>query len=55
MLTSVGRAAWYGSVPVRWRWCTASSPTIHSWSIGSVLSMTKVIGRFAGTTIAAGW
>ncbi len=54
MLTSVGRAACTGSVPVRWRSWTAASPTIHSWSMGSVLSMTNVTGRPAGTAIAAG-
>ena len=39
IVTSVGRAPWTGSVPVRWRSWTAASPTIHSWSIGSVLRM----------------
>ena len=52
--TSVGRALWYGSVPVRWRSWRAASPTIHSWSIGSVFVITNVIGRPAGTRISAG-
>ena len=30
IVTSVGRDAWTGSVPVRWRSWTAASPTIHS-------------------------
>ena len=42
--TSVGRDPWTGSVPVRWRAWTAASPTIHSWSIGSSLRSTTVIG-----------
>ena len=35
--SSVGREGWSSSVPVRCFAWTASSPTIHSWSIGSLL------------------
>ncbi len=42
IVTSVGRDAWTGSVPVRCRSWTAASPTIHSWSIGSPLWSTNV-------------
>ena len=49
---SVGRALWYGSVPVRWRSWRAASPTIHSWSIGSVFVITNVTGLPTGTVIA---
>ena len=48
--TSVGREAWTGSVPVRWRSWVAASPTIHSWSIGSSLRSRIVSGTPAGTT-----
>ena len=40
-----------GSVPFRWRSWTPSSPTIHSWSIGSSLRRTIVIGTPAWTVI----
>ena len=53
-LTSVGRVSWFGSVPVRWRSWSAASPTIHSWSIGSVLVSTNVTGRPAGTSTTDG-
>ena len=49
IVTSVGREAWTGSVPVRWRSWTAASPTIHSWSIGSPLRSTNVTGTPART------
>jgi hypothetical protein len=39
---------------VRWRSWSAASPTIHSWSIGSVFVITNVIGRPAGTRIDDG-
>ena len=45
---SVGRALWTGSVPVRCRSWRAASPTIHSWSIGSVFAITNVTGLPTG-------
>ena len=52
--TSVGRVGWRSSVAVRWTAWTASSPTIHSWSIGSRLRSVIVTGTPTGTEICAG-
>ena len=49
IVTSVGRAPWTGSVPVRCRSWTAASPRIHSWSIGSSFRSTIVTGTPTGT------
>jgi hypothetical protein len=54
IVTSVGTASWYGSVPVRCRSCTSGGPTIHSCSIGSSLRSVIVTGSPAGTSTASG-
>ena len=47
--TSVGRASWTARCRSGGARGGAASPTIHSWSIGSVFVITNVTGRPAGT------
>ena len=52
--TSSGRAPCWASVPWRCRSWKAASPISHSWSIGSSLIRTKVIGTPRGTVSSLG-